>query len=186
MFRSGFAETPDSVAPLGPDLQSDMDDAASDTASFSSSKWTRHFEDSDDEDDEMLVDCPDDPVFELTSNNPPNPQPSEGLDSRDSMGLFPPSPVKDTTMTEDLATVGSDNETESSRNVRPKLSHPSSPRHVGLGFDMQEPEWQHVPKSGPIPGPNKTRVVVKDVAYTTYRAALYYVRLPIIIHSPRN
>lgn len=33
-----------------------------------------------------------------------------------------------------------------------------------------------VRKKADWPGPPKTRVVIKDVAYTTYRAVLYYVR----------
>lgn len=182
VFGSGFAETSDSTAAVGADTQSDVDDAASDTASFSSFKWTRHFEDSDDEDDEMLADSPDDPIFETDSSSQ-TAQPSGGLTSEDSVASLP-SLFKDTTE-KDSATVGSDTEAES-RNVRPKLSHPSSPRNTGIGFNSQEPEWQHVAKSDPIPGPNKTRVVVKDVAYTTYRAVLYYVSSPFthiyIIH----
>lgn len=58
-----------------------------------------------------------------------------------------------------------------SRNVRQKLAHPSSPRArnaqiIPRGATLVEKE---------VPGPPKLRVVVKDVAYTTYRAVLYYV-----------
>lgn len=58
-----------------------------------------------------------------------------------------------------------------SRNVRQKLAHPSSPRArnaqiITRGVTVVEKE---------VPGPPKLRVVVKDVAYTTYRAVLYYV-----------
>jgi hypothetical protein len=181
MFGSGFAETSDSTAAVRADTQSDVDDTVSDTASFTSFKWTRHFEDSDDEDDEMLVDGPDDPIFETDSSSQ-TAQPSGGPISEDSVASLP-SLFKDT-IEKDSATVGSDTETES-RNVRPKLSHPSSPRNAGISFDPQEPEWQRVAKSIPlVPGPNKTRVVVKDVAYTTYRAVLYYIYTDIIIFAP--
>ena len=37
-----------------------------------------------------------------------------------------------------------------------------------------------------IQGPHKTRVVVKDVAYSTYRAVLYYVCMTIILHHCHN
>jgi hypothetical protein len=62
-------------------------------------------------------------------------------------------------------------EDRESRNVRPKLAHPSSPRAryaqiIPRGPTLVERE---------VPGPPKLRVVVKDVAYTTYRAVLYYV-----------
>lgn len=172
MFGSGFAETSDSAANVGADPQSDVDDAASDAASYSSFKWTRHFEDSDDEDDEMLTCSPED-LLETNSSSQ-TAQSSAVPTSGDSVVSLP-SLLKDTTE-KDSGTVGSDTDTES-RNVRPKLSHPSSPRSTGVGFEPQEPEWQHIAKSDPVPGPSKTRVVVKDVAYTTYRAVLYYLSL---------
>lgn len=158
----------------GVDTQSDVDDAVSDAPSFSSSKWTRHFEDSDDEDDEMLIEGVDEPAFEsaLSSQTALG---SVGPISRDSV-LSMATPLKDAS--EDTATVGSDNESEI-RNVRPKLSHPSSPRSGSQGLDKEEPEWQQISKSSTVPGPSKLHVVVKDVAYTTYRAVLYYVR-PLI------
>jgi hypothetical protein len=59
-----------------------------------------------------------------------------------------------------------------SRNVRQKLAHPSSPRAS---------DAQIIPRGVPSVvekealGPPKLRVVVKDVAYATYRAVLYYV-----------
>jgi hypothetical protein len=169
VFGSGFAETSDITASAAGDTQSDIDDATSETPSFSSSKWTRHFEDSDDEDDEMFIHSADDIAFESVLNSQTAP-PSGILVRRDSVVSLP-SPAKDTS--EDSATVGSDNETEG-RNVRPKLSHPSSPGSRTLPIERQEPEWQHI-KSEPLHGPSKLRVVVKDVAYTTYRAVLYYV-----------
>jgi len=70
---------------------------------------------------------------------------------------------------------GEDNgegEDGTSRNVKQKLAHPSSPRDSNA---------QIIPRGvGPVverevPGPPKLRVVVKDVAYATYRAVLYYV-----------
>lgn len=73
-------------------------------------------------------------------------------------------------------TDGDDNDgtaaTACARNVRAKLSHPSSPRSRDQAID-------HVPDDSKVeaegPGPRKVRVIVKDVAYTTYRSVLYYV-----------
>ncbi|KIM89085.1 hypothetical protein PILCRDRAFT_812980 [Piloderma croceum F 1598] len=179
MFGSGFAETSDTTVSGAGDIQSDVDDAASEALSFSSSKWTRHFEDSDDEDDEMLFnDGADDTGFEPVSDSQ-NDMSSGTLDRRDSVVSLP-SPAKDTS--EDSATVGSDNETEG-RNVRPKLTHPSSPGGTAA-LEKQEPGWQHVSRSDPQHGPSKLHVVVKDVAYTTYRAVLYYIYTDIIVFAP--
>lgn len=176
MFGSGFAETSDASGAMGDETYSNADDAASEAPSFSSSKWTRHFEDSDDEDDDMLVDDPTDSVFasasssqiHLPSRNPP----------RSSSAMSLTSPMKDTS--EDSATVGSDNENDNEgRNVRPKLSHPSSPGITNQQLERPDAGWQNIPPNfqptDPIPGPNKLHVVVKDVAYTTYLAVLHYV-----------
>jgi hypothetical protein len=57
------------------------------------------------------------------------------------------------------------------RNVRQKVAHPSSPRARNAQILARDPT--HVERE--VPGPPKLRVVVKDVAYTTYRAVLYYV-----------
>ena len=172
VFGSGFAETSDMTTNVGGDIQSDVDDSVSEAPSFSSSKWTRHFEDSDDEDDEMFVDVTDDTVFQSAPDSQ-NALSSGSLIHGDSVVSLP-SLAKDAS--EDSATVGSDNETEG-RNVRPKLSHPSSPGGRALTLERREPEWQHVSKCDSVHGPTKLHVVVKDVAYTTYRAVLYYVRI---------
>ena len=58
-----------------------------------------------------------------------------------------------------------------SRNVRQKIVHPSSPRAT----DAQIIPRGAAPVEREAPGPPKLRVVVKDVAYATYRAVLYYV-----------
>lgn len=60
------------------------------------------------------------------------------------------------------------------RNVRQKLAHPSSPRAKEAQIIPHGPTG--VEKE--VPGPPKLRVVVKDVAYATYRAVLYYVYFP--------
>ena len=65
--------------------------------------------------------------------------------------------------------------TAGSRNVRAKLSHPSSPRSREQVIDITEDPMVESKAELKEPGPRKVRVIVKDVAYTTYRAVLYYV-----------
>lgn len=64
-----------------------------------------------------------------------------------------------------------DPDTEGARNVRSKLSHPSSPRSRTPRL-AQERDKLTLPS---IPGPRKMQVVVRDASYTTYLAVLYYV-----------
>jgi hypothetical protein len=59
-----------------------------------------------------------------------------------------------------------------SRNVRQKLAHPSSPR---ASIAQIIPRGPATVVEKEALGPPKLRVVVKDVAYSTYRAVLYYV-----------
>jgi len=62
------------------------------------------------------------------------------------------------------------------RNVRAKLSHPSSPR----SYDVDA-----LPSRPPdLPTTSKLTVVVKDVAYTTYLAVLYYLYTDAIVFAP--
>jgi len=67
-----------------------------------------------------------------------------------------------------------------SRNVRQKTAHPSSPR----ASDAQIIPRGTAPEiEREVTGPPKLRVVVKDVAYATYRAVLYYVFLSSLFLS---
>lgn len=82
---------------------------------------------------------------------------------------------------ENAADDGEDQQAQ--RNTRPKLSHPSSPRSRDVGLEQPaalpgpvEPKPARTITIPEVPGPKKLRVVVKDVAYATYRAVLYYVR----------
>ena len=67
------------------------------------------------------------------------------------------------TVTEDMEEVI---RTEDARNVRAKLSHPSSPR---------SPHSQSIPSPNATEYPPKRKIFVKDFAYATYFAVLYYV-----------
>ncbi|OBZ68962.1 hypothetical protein A0H81_11068 [Grifola frondosa] len=96
-----------------------------------------------------------------------------------------------------LSTSGNDGTTEpfserqlheTERNVRPKLSHPSTPRSTERTLE-RSPERRPVASASilpqeEVPGPKKARVVVRDVAYTTYRAVLYYIYTDTIVFAP--
>lgn len=58
--------------------------------------------------------------------------------------------------------------TISSSLEKANLNRDLSPETVMVDSVTSAPQW---------PGPPKVRVVVRDVAYTTYRAVLYYVRM---------
>jgi hypothetical protein len=109
---------------------------------------TNEFEDSDDdEDDDAMDDTPID-------MKPASPHQSGALDSH------PTSPAENI-IDED------ETEGEDQRNVRAKLSHPSSPRsYQPVNLSPHPPQ---------VPSGSKMTVVVKDVAYSTYLALLYYV-----------
>ncbi|RDX50240.1 hypothetical protein OH76DRAFT_1380865 [Lentinus brumalis] len=87
----------------------------------------------------------------------------------------------------------SDEQDHSARNIRPKLSHPSTPRSRERALEQNETEARSPatqplppPTGNPLvaPGPKKTRVVVRDVAYSTYRAVLYYIYTDMILFAP--
>ncbi|EIN12541.1 hypothetical protein PUNSTDRAFT_118336 [Punctularia strigosozonata HHB-11173 SS5] len=74
-------------------------------------------------------------------------------------------------------------ELQTYRNVRPKLDHPSSPRSRGLVMSVPTDGNAHnSPESG-FKAPHQ-RIVVRDVAYNTYKAVLYYVYTDTIKFAP--
>ncbi|KAI0036478.1 hypothetical protein K488DRAFT_41045 [Vararia minispora EC-137] len=159
MFNGGFAE-----ASTNPFMVQD-DPSASEIASEMGDLGTRA-EDSDEE-DECLSDA--------ESVNDAR----ERIDLADSQIDLPPP-----TSTDDLAhpldspdNVADEQDERHSRNVRAKLSHPSSPRssHVPVIFENRDDSRK---------GPRKMCVIVKDVAYSTYRAVLYYLYTDTIHFAP--
>jgi hypothetical protein len=75
----------------------------------------------------------------------------------------------------------SDPGTEENDEATKEVKFPS--RHGSPGVSPEDPPMEPTRPfkkrkrdSTPVPGPLKTRVVVTDVAYVTYRAVLYYVR----------
>ena len=173
MFRSGFAEGTETDI-----LSGDIDSALPDDANASTTTGGKdddgsvgcsiRFEDSDDEDDD------EDPVL-------PDHQIQLRLpDTHKRSRASRPS----SRASADQAVANDEDESEG-RNVKVKLSHPSSPRDEanvveGLLIDSVTEVT--------VPGPKKTKVVVKDVAYSTYRAVLNYVSCPVtwrILYSKR-
>ena len=142
MFNSGFAEG-SSEGPLTPRTRIESEPGILESES---NLAMNEFEDSDDEEDD---DAMDDSPIEVESV----PQQSGALD------YLATSPAEN---------IIDDDETEEDhRNVRAKLSHPSSPRSSQL-LSLSPQTSQSTPGS-------KMTVVVKDVAYSTYLALLYYV-----------
>ncbi|KAF9221575.1 hypothetical protein BS17DRAFT_784982 [Gyrodon lividus] len=182
MFSSGFAEASadHTMSHLPPDI--DEGDAASDcTCLF------RQFEDSDDEEDDLMPDITDEPSFDGTVE--PEPSETSGPPTPGSASRVEGITVEHLGRTENAeSNEGSMTaaQGEEHRNVRPKLSHPSSPRSKDAS-SMTDPDWGHppVPPAKPtVPGPTKMRVVIGDVAYATYRAVLYYIYTDVIVFAP--
>jgi hypothetical protein len=131
------------------------------------------FEDSDNEDDRNSVD----------GDSPPSPTLSHSNNSESALlssthsfvvpealttSTIPPGDIpmdEDTGNNMGKPSEGSEENEATERNVRTKRVHPSSPR------SSPSPSQEHK-----ISGTPKTTVVVKDFAYSTYYAVLYYVR----------
>lgn len=155
MFGSGFAEasTDDGV------LQSQIDlDAAFDYMS------SRQYDDSDDEDDNLPTDESSLEGAIETENISGTATPTRAESSTAEAVADPDAPPEDVTSG------------EGERNVKRKLSHPSSPRSATIPLTEHSPGI--LSENITVPGPKKMRVVIKDVAYVTYKAVLYYVSLP--------
>jgi hypothetical protein len=160
VFSSGFAEeTPDRMTfSIGSQALSD-----SEGSNFASVSLTRYFEDSDDEDDEFDWD----EVHTVDDNVAPT-RPETLLSSHtlvETMG--------------DTDELSNADEDDRARDVKVKSSH-SSPRQSTVGLENNKSNW---PTNS---GPPKQTVVVKDVAYSTYRAVLYYVEYHRPQQQPSN
>jgi len=164
VFSSGFSEASSDHG------QYDIDDGdgASDDTYLS-----RQYDDSDDEDEEFTIQTIDEPSFDGTVE----------LQIEEDAG--PSVPVANTSNTEpnvhsveEDAQMSSGPEDGQTRNVQPKLSHPSSPRSNDVALDTNAHNWMKptAPAEGKeVAGPKKMRVFIRDVAYATYKAVLYYV-----------
>ncbi len=200
VFESGFAESTSDIAlePPSPD-----DASISDAGAFAQQFDDSDFEDDDvlDNDGDFPIDDPD--AQANVAGPPPN---DDTLSDTSATASSGPSSstisnkrasVGDDEVSETHNVLGPDatdeqndeqDDEQSARNTRPKLSHPSTPRTKEMRLEraVQVPSSplrtvEILPvqsRSEPeVSGPKKARVVVKDVAYATYRAVLYYVRL---------
>ncbi|KAF8496671.1 hypothetical protein JB92DRAFT_3125987 [Gautieria morchelliformis] len=182
MFESGFAEASPQGANRFTFSVGNTDEHSA--ARSSSSNAHRHFEDSDDEDEnetnsDLVMDHDADIDFcdsNLVSHTGAEQQSHNPVAGNDDEKVVDADGERD----DDDRSVA----TADSRNVRAKLSHPSSPRSCERGIDITD-EARIEPKlETEEPGPRKVRVVVKDVAYTTYRAVLYYLYTDTIMFAP--
>ena len=207
VFGSGFAESASDI-----DLR--LEPASPDDASVSDAgALAQQFDDSDFEDDDML-DTDDFPIDDSDAQDAPSSTPphEDRLPSATISTVEDSPSESNSTHSNKRASAGDDetsethnvlgldaddeqDEEQSGRNTRPKLSHPSTPRSkdVALEQERQVPSSPLRPveilpvQSRPqpeMPGPKKARVVVRDVAYATYRAVLYYVRLCSLLFAP--
>lgn len=190
MFSSGFAEGSSSDLTGGfdiCDLPSQSQDGISRGADFAV-----YFDDSDFEDEESAV---------LDNDHDSLTPPPACSEQRDSM----PRSDQDQNLVDDShsqkrrterenSTPGAEPEdlvaceddgSQSRRNTRPKLSHPSSPRSREMELNQSDAHTSppstnttspaEMATTVEVPGPKKAHIPVRDVAYTTYRAVLYYV-----------
>ena len=135
----------------------DVDDGYAAIASPAS----RRYADSDDEDDDTVLDTDDEQSMVDFSDG-------EIAHSR-----IPTAPsVLSTNLTEDESDACLvETDTTEPRNVRQKITHPSSPRRTTTTAMSADPPAERYP-----PRP-MTRVVVRDASYSTYRSVLYYVSI---------
>ncbi|TFY58336.1 hypothetical protein EVJ58_g6485 [Rhodofomes roseus] len=183
VFKSGFAEA--SFSTLSTDTSHGGSIDANETTEVSqgSGLTMRQFEDSDDEDedeDDMMVDTDSD-LAPANSSVPASVEARPASrsvedNSSDTLSSWQ-SDIGEYGQPQlyDQPRQGEDPNTEELRNVRPKLSHPSTPRSVSSMLEQDARDSAPIP---PAAGPAKTHVVIRDAAYATYRAVLYYVRKP--------
>ncbi|KAG6841703.1 hypothetical protein C0991_007975 [Blastosporella zonata] len=152
MFESGFAEgSLDQLQPAVKGTQS-----APSVMDSEAHLVMNEFEDSDDDEDEAE-----------SAASQPGPEPSSRHVSPPSEAIAIAAPVPDSSQEDDYEVDEEDGE----RNVRAKLSHPSSPRT----------NHESLPSTVPAA---RLSVVVKDVAYTTYKALLYYLYTDTVVFAP--
>ncbi|KAG2151344.1 hypothetical protein DEU56DRAFT_777393 [Suillus clintonianus] len=173
MFSSGFSEASSDLD------QHDIDDCdgASDDTYLS-----RQYDDSDDEDDEYSTRTIDEPSFDGTVESQIEDGPSVPVASTINIESSVHSVEAD-------AQITSGPEDGQNPIVQPKLSHPSSPiaGSNNVALDTNAHDWikPTAPAEGKeFAGPKKMRVFIRDVAYATYRAVLYYIYTDVIVFAP--
>lgn len=161
MFNSGFAEARESVMSFN---AREADDGYAAVAPPPSQSYV----DSDDEDDDTILDIDDDQSM------------IDFSDGETTHSRIPTAPsVLSTNVTEDESDACLvETDTTEPRNVRQKVIHPSSPHRTTGTVPSVEPP---VDKFPPRP---MTRVVVRDASYSAYRSVLYYIYTDNIHFAP--
>ncbi|KAF8236340.1 hypothetical protein L208DRAFT_1422001 [Tricholoma matsutake] len=153
MFNSGFAEGSTKGTPTPRTRMESVPSIIESESQF----VMNEFEDSDHEEED---DAMDDSPVDIESASP------HQSGAVDSLVMSPAENIIDE----------GEREGEDQRNVRAKLSHPSSPR-------SSEPV-NLSPRLPELASGSKMTVVVKDVAYSTYLALLYYIYTDTIVFAP--
>ena len=154
VFNSGFAEATESV-------MSFCAREADDGYAAAASPAPRPYADSDDEDDDTMLDTDDDQSM------------AELSDGETTHSRIPTAPsVLSTNLTEDESDACLvETDTTEPRNVRQKVTHPSSPRRTtATALSAESPTEKYPPRP-------MTRVVVRDASYSAYRSVLHYVSI---------
>jgi len=141
---------------------------ADDGYAVTGSPASRRYADSDDEDDDTVLDTDDEQSMVDFSDG-------ETTHSR-----IPTAPsVLSTNFTEDESDACLvETDTTEPRNVRQKVVHPSSPhRTTTTALSVDPPTDKYPPRP-------MTRVVVRDASYSTYRSVLYYIYTDNIVFAP--
>jgi len=168
MFNAGFVEASSDQTTF--EITGDSLDSIDTTSEYMA--FVSHPEDSDEEDE----------AYDAGEANgdPPN----SDAEPEDMFGIPRDLPEPEPVCVESVEPTDGDHngegEDRNSRNVRQKLAHPSSPRAHSAQISPRHPSTVE----REAPGPPKLRVVVKDVAYTTYRAVLYYLYTDRIRFAP--
>ncbi|CCM02467.1 uncharacterized protein FIBRA_04566 [Fibroporia radiculosa] len=180
-FRTRFAEGNSPLQALQHEVDRSSDPESQQT--ISGDYIARQYEDSDDEDedeDAMSIDVDVDFAKEHSQ------EADVSITSIDNTRTDPSSswiPISEHEQDENSLQSSVDDIKEA-RNVRAKITHPSSPRSSRMHLDQPEIDYCAPSREPDIPGPIKVPVVVRDVPYATFRALLYYVYTDTIVFAP--
>ncbi|KAI5116435.1 hypothetical protein M0805_006249 [Coniferiporia weirii] len=193
MFGSGFAESFTQTMGMSP---SQLEPAPAADGDFDTLNDSRQLEDSDIEDEKepMTTDEDEDDYQQTHQSDTDSPIGNAHAMATEAVQCLtePDSPIlAEDKCDETMSSIGHTNsESTRERNVRLKLPRPPSLRQNNLKVDVEGDIGVEPTKAvtGSIrrteKGPRKTRIVTKDVAYSTYWAVLYYLYTDAITFAP--
>lgn len=166
VFRSGFSE-----ASMDDDIARSLNDNT-DAAELESPYPSHEYDDSDDEEDDLFSYISDQPSLDGVTgtesgfSTPTHVEPSAAEFLADQKGLVESARPPD----------------EDTEDVNPKPPRSCSPKSKEA--PPPTPSRSTISPEKPlVPGPKKMRAVVQDVAYSTYKAVLYYVCKSPLVRS---